>query len=198
LFISENRGKAHEQTAPAKTNSIAFVCKSQLATLSWGGGIPKQNSYFMFETYRIQPDLPPSELIYTSTEVSRIAQISLRQLQWWDERQVVSPRQENHQRLYSTDQVIEIAIIAELRRKGVSLQKIRHVLRLLPREMSRRFADSRAEGSKLHLLTDGCSLYLEEHQDRIIDRLTQARQPMFLVCVSDQVLRCASRKLRCS
>jgi DNA-binding transcriptional MerR regulator len=137
----------------------------------------------------MQSDLWQSDLIYTSTEVTRIAQISLRQLQWWDECQVVSPRQENHKRRYSTSEVVEIAIIAELRRKGFSLQKIRHVLRLVQCEIGQRIAAGLADGSPLHLLTDGDSVYLEEHQDRIIERLKQARQPMFLVCVSDQVLR---------
>jgi hypothetical protein len=55
--------------------------------------------------------------------------------------------------------------------------------------MGRRLADVMATDSKLHLLTDGKSIYLEEQQDRIIDLLKNARQPMFLVCVSDQVKR---------
>ncbi|MDQ6705474.1 MAG: hypothetical protein M3Z85_05860 [Acidobacteriota bacterium] len=43
----------------------------------------------------------------------------------------------------------------------------------------------------MHLVTDGNSVYLEENPDGIIDLLT-ARQPMFLVCVSDQVRRIGS------
>ena len=38
-------------------------------------------------------------------------------------------------------------------------------------------------------LTDGKSIFLEDQQERIIDLLKHARQPMFLVCVSDQVRR---------
>jgi hypothetical protein len=44
-------------------------------------------------------------------------------------------------------------------------------------------------GSDVHLLTDGRSIFLEEAPDRIIDLLKNARQPMFLVCVTDQVRR---------
>ncbi len=44
-------------------------------------------------------------------------------------------------------------------------------------------------GSDLHLVTDGKSIYLEDKNDRIIDILKNARQPMFLVCVSDQARR---------
>ena len=50
-------------------------------------------------------------------------------------------------------------------------------------------ADVLSTDSRLHLLTDGKSIYLEDQQDRIIDLLKNARQPMFLVCVSDQVKR---------
>ena len=58
-------------------------------------------------------------LHYTSGDVSRIAGVSLRQLQWWDERNVVSPLQEGHRRVYRQQEVIEVSVIAELRRKGV-------------------------------------------------------------------------------
>jgi hypothetical protein len=84
---------------------------------------------------------------------------------------------------------VEIIVIAELRRKGFSLQKIRRVLRFLQKEMGRRLGDVLSADSKLHLLTDGKSIFLEDQQDRIIDLFKNARQPMFLVCVSDQVKR---------
>ena len=143
----------------------------------------------MFKTRKVRPDSGPPTRTYTSTDVARIAQVSLRQLQWWDERKVVSPRHEGHKRIYLPEEVIEITLIAELRRKGFSLQKIRRVLRFLQREMGRRLADVLSQPSTLHLLTDGKSIYLEDQQDRIIDLLKNARQPMFLVSVGDQVKR---------
>lgn len=143
----------------------------------------------MFKTRKGRPDLVQPERTYTSTDVARIAQVSLRQLQWWDERKVVSPRHEGHKRVYSPGEVVEITVIAELRRKGFSLQKIRRVLRFLQREMGRRLGELLDSESRLHLLTDGKSIFLEDQHERIIDLLKQARQPMFLVCVSDQVRR---------
>ena len=143
----------------------------------------------MFKTRKARPDLPSGQRTYTSTDVAKIAQVSLRQLQWWDERKVVSPRHEGHKRIYLPEEVVEITVIAELRRKGFSLQKIRRVLRFLQREMGRRLVEVLSVDSKLHLVTDGKTIYLEDQQDRIIDLLKQARQPMFLVCVSDQVRR---------
>jgi DNA-binding transcriptional MerR regulator len=134
-------------------------------------------------------ELPAPGAGYSSREVARLARVSLRQLQWWDERHVVSPRHQGHRRMYTTEEVLEITVIAELRRKGFSLQKLRRGLRYLQKDMGRRLSDVLAGDSNLHLLTDGKSVYLEDRQDRVIDILKNARQPMFLVCVSDHVRR---------
>ena len=99
------------------------------------------------------------------------------------------PQHEGHKRVYQSAEVIEITVIAELRRKGFSLQKIRRVLRFLQREMGKRLSEVLESDSDLHLVTDGKSIYLEDQQERIIDILKNAKQPMFLVCVSDQVRR---------
>lgn len=143
----------------------------------------------MFKTKKLRPAAAPGGELYTSTGVARICGVSLRQLQWWDERNVVSPRQDGHKRVYLPEEVLEVSVIAELRRKGFSLQKIRRVLRFLQKDMGKRLSEALQSDSPTHLLTDGKSIYLEESPDRIIDLLKGARQPMFLVCVSDQVQR---------
>jgi len=126
---------------------------------------------------------------YNSIQVARICGVSLRQWSWWDERSVVSPRQDGHKRIYSAEEVVEISVIAELRRKGFSLQKIRRVLRFLEKDMGKRLSEALGASSEMHLITDGKSIYLEEAPHRIINLFKNARQPMFLVCVTDQVKR---------
>ena len=143
----------------------------------------------MFKAKKSRTDVPMQERTYSSSEVATVAGVSLRQLQWWDERKVVSPRHEGHRRVYFPAEVIEITVIAELRRKGFSLQKIRRVLRFLQREMGKRLAEVMHASSHLHLVTDGKSIFLEDQHDRIIDILKNARQPMFVVCVTDQAKR---------
>jgi hypothetical protein len=91
--------------------------------------------------------------------------------------------------MYNSAEVLEVTVIAELRHKGFSLQKLRRVLRFLQRDMGRRLSDVLAADSNLHLLTDGKAIYLEDRQERVIDILKNARQPMFLVCVSDHARR---------
>jgi DNA-binding transcriptional MerR regulator len=140
----------------------------------------------MFNVRRSRPVASSGEQGYVSSDVSRICGVSLRQLQWWDERKVVSPRQDGHKRVYMTEEVVEISVIAELRRKGFSLQKIRRVLRFLQKDTGKRLSEALSSTSDVHLLTDGKSIYLEEAPNRIIDLLKNARQPMFLVCLTDQ------------
>jgi DNA-binding transcriptional MerR regulator len=143
----------------------------------------------MFKTRKPRTDSDLAGKTFTSSEISEITGVSLRQLQWWDEQKVVSPKHEGHKRLYMAEEAVEIAVIAELRRKGFSLQKIRSVLRFLQREMGKRLSDILRADSDLHLVTDGSSIYLEDSSTRIIDLLKNADQPMFLVCVTDQAKR---------
>ena len=113
--------------------------------------------------------------------------ITPRQLQWWDERGIVVPAREGHRRLYSMEDLAEVAVICELRRKGFSLQRVRKVMRFLQREFSKRLAETVSGASEYHLLTDGKTLYLETSPRQIVDILKNARQPMFAICLSDTV-----------
>jgi DNA-binding transcriptional MerR regulator len=143
----------------------------------------------MFKTKKIRIDSNLADKEFTSSEISEVTGVSLRQLQWWDEQKVVSPRHEGHKRLYLAEEAIEIAVIAELRRKGFSLQKIRRVLRFLQKEMGKRLSEILGAANDMHLVTDGKSIYLEGDNESIIDILKNADLPMFLVCVTDQVKR---------
>lgn len=64
---------------------------------------------------------------YSTGDVSRIAGVTLRQLQWWDEQGVVEADIVGHRRLYSPSQLREIQIIAVMRRKGLTLPAVRSV-----------------------------------------------------------------------
>jgi DNA-binding transcriptional MerR regulator len=124
---------------------------------------------------------------FTSRELSRLTGITARQLQWWDERGIVVPARQGHRRIYSFEDLTEIAVICELRHKGFSLQRVRKVMRFLQKEFSKRLAETVTNSSSYHLLTDGRSLYLETSPQQIVDILKNSRQPMFAICLSDTV-----------
>jgi DNA-binding transcriptional MerR regulator len=124
---------------------------------------------------------------FTSREVAVRTGITPRQLQWWDERGIVSPEREGRRRLYSMEDLAEVAVICELRRRGFSLQRVRKVMRFLQREFSKRLAETVTGTSAYHLLADGTNLYLETSARQIVDILKNARQPMLAICLSDAV-----------
>src|SRR5579885_2433154 len=96
---------------------------------------------------------------FTSQDVVRLTGITARQLQWWDERGIVVPVRHGHRRIYSFEDLTEVAVICELRRKGFSLQRMRRVVRFLKKEFSQRLAETVSGSSQYHLLTDGIALY---------------------------------------
>ena len=126
---------------------------------------------------------------FTSRRVTELTGISLRQLQWWDERGIVVPDRDGHKRIYSLDDLAEIAVICELRDRGFSLQKIRRVVRFLQRELGKRLVETVRAASEYHLLTDGRHIFLEDSARGVIDLLKNARQPMLSICLSDTVQR---------
>ena len=126
---------------------------------------------------------------FTSREVMQLTGISLRQLQWWDERGIVVPARDGHKRIYSLDDLAEVAVICELRERGFSLQKIRRVVRFLQREFAKRLVETVRAASEYHLLTDGRHIFLEDSARGVVDLLKNARQPMLSICLSDTLLR---------
>ncbi len=124
---------------------------------------------------------------FTSQDVIRLTGITARQLQWWDERGIVAPARQGHRRVYSFEDLTEVAVICELRSKGFSLQRMRRVVRFLQKEFSKRLAETVSGSSSYHLLTDGSTLYLETSPQQIVDILKSSRQPMFAICLSDTV-----------
>jgi DNA-binding transcriptional MerR regulator len=124
---------------------------------------------------------------FTSRDVASLTGITPRQLQWWDERRIVVPAREGRRRLYSMEDLAEIAVICQLRHRGFSLQRVRKVMRFLQREFVKRLAETVSGASEYHLLTDGRTLYLETSPRQIVDILKNARQPMLTICLTDTV-----------
>jgi len=126
---------------------------------------------------------------FTSNDVIALTGITARQLQWWDERGIVAPGRQGRRRIYSWDELITVAIVCQLRRRGFSLQRVRKAIGLLLREFGASLAATVGASSEYHLLTDGTHLYLRTSARQVVDLLKNARQPMFDICLSDEVRR---------
>ncbi len=131
--------------------------------------------------------------VFSSLEVAVITGVSLRQLQWWDEQGIVTPMQKGHRRLYRMREVVEVALITELRRKGISLQKTRKVLSHLQKVHGDLFDVQRKDGLELYLLTDGDNVFLEDSNRGIVSIVKKSNQPIIAVCITDQITLLRSR-----
>lgn len=126
---------------------------------------------------------------FTTRDVLELTGVSARQLQWWDEKRVVVPEREGRNRIYSTADLVEILVIEELRRRHISLQQVRRVLRFLRKEVHSRLADIVQGRKEHHLLLDGKHVYLESDSRQIVDLMRNTNQPMLLICLTDTVSR---------
>lgn len=124
-------------------------------------------------------------MAFSSKDVVALTGISPRQLQWWDEQGIVSPARQGRNRTYTMPDLMEVAVICELRRKGFSLQRVRKVMRFLQREFGKRLVETIRNGGDVHLLTDGRRIYVETSAKQVIDVLKNSRQPLLSVCLSD-------------
>jgi DNA-binding transcriptional MerR regulator len=126
---------------------------------------------------------------FTTNEVIALIGITGRQLQWWDEHGLVTPNRQGHRRVYNWDQLVTAAVISQLRRRGFSLQRMRKVIAFIECEFGTSLAATVRAASEYHLLTDGMDLYLRTSARQVVDLLKNSQQPMFDICLSDEVRR---------
>jgi DNA-binding transcriptional MerR regulator len=145
------------------------------------------NDTNIFWKLRFKHILVDMEQRFTSRKVAALTGTTLRQLQWWDEHGIVRPAREGHRRLYSLDDMSEIAVISEMRQRGFSLQRMRKVVRFLQKEFGQSLAATVGGNSEYHLLTDGKRFYVETSARQIVDILKNSKQPLLSICLSDAV-----------
>ena len=68
-----------------------------------------------------------SEVRFRTAEVAKLAEVSLRQLQLWEERRVAIASRSGRVRLYTASQALFVIVVAELRRRGLSFQRLRRL-----------------------------------------------------------------------
>jgi DNA-binding transcriptional MerR regulator len=126
---------------------------------------------------------------YSSREVAALTGLSARQLQWWDERKIMKPSVATHrteaggytERRYSPIDLFELAVLADLRRSGLSVGKIRQLLDTLRRRFGVRLFDAIGGGGAITLLTDGREIYARTETGQFFNLLRAPGQPLLVV-----------------
>ena len=74
--------------------------------------------------------------LYSSREVAAITGLSARQLQWWDQRRIFTSSIPSHkterggytERRYTPIDLLELMVLADLRRRGFTVPRLRRLL----------------------------------------------------------------------
>jgi DNA-binding transcriptional MerR regulator len=125
---------------------------------------------------------------YSSREVAQLTGLSARQLQWWDTRRIfqpaVSPRRTEAggftERRYTPIDVLELQALADLRRRGFSVSRLRHLLATLREVFGIRLYEAIGEGGPLTLLVAGTRLFARAADGRVFD-VEDPAQPLLMV-----------------
>jgi DNA-binding transcriptional MerR regulator len=121
---------------------------------------------------------------YSSREVASLTGLTARQLQWWDSRRLflpaIAPQRTEAggftERRYTPLDVLELQVLADLRRRGFSVPRLRRLLSTLREVFGARLYEAIGEGGPLTLFIGGDQLFARTTDGRLynLDRPEQA------------------------
>ena len=121
---------------------------------------------------------------YSSREVVTLTGLTASQLQWWDARRLFTPAIASHrteaggftERRYTPVDVLELQVLADLRRRGFSIPRLRRLLATLREVFHVRLYEAIGDGGALTLLIGGDQLYARTDDGQLynLDDPTQA------------------------
>jgi DNA-binding transcriptional MerR regulator len=125
---------------------------------------------------------------YSSREVAQLTGLSARQLQWWDTRRLfapaIAPKRTKAggftERRYTPMDVLELQVLADLRRRGFSIPRMRRLLTTLREVFSVRLYEAIGEGGSLTLLIGGDQLFARGPDGRVFN-LDDPEQPLLMI-----------------
>jgi DNA-binding transcriptional MerR regulator len=125
---------------------------------------------------------------YTSREVAALTGLTARQLQWWDSRRLFTAALATQrteaggftERRYTPMDVLELQVLADLRRRGFSVPRLRHLLDALREVFHVRLYEAIGEGGLMTLFIGGDTLYARSRDGQLFN-LDEPSQPLLMV-----------------
>jgi DNA-binding transcriptional MerR regulator len=139
---------------------------------------------------------------YSSREVAGQTGLSARQLQWWDRRGVFAPSVPSHktdaggytERRYTPIELLELMVLADLRRRGFSLGRLRTLLTALRTRFKVRLFDAIEDSSAVTLFVDGDDIYARTESGEYFNLLENPRQPLLVLGQEPRFKRLTARE----
>src|SRR5665213_526145 len=116
---------------------------------------------------------------YSSREVAGLTGLTARQLQLWDVGGLLSPAIPSHrtdaggytERRYTPIELFELLVLADLRRRGFTIQQLHAILTALSEHFGVRLFDATGGGGAVQLLTDGQEIYARTERGQFFNIL---------------------------
>jgi DNA-binding transcriptional MerR regulator len=127
-----------------------------------------------------------NDLRFRTVAVARLAEVTLRQLQLWEERGVAIASRSGRVRLYTVSQAIFIVVIAELRRRGLSFQRISRLSSALRALLAdHELAGMRPLAPQTFILTDGRHIHFCDSSNKTLELVSNFSRPSVCVNLTD-------------
>ena len=126
---------------------------------------------------------------YSAREVAALTGLSARQLQWWDACRLFTSAVASKrtaaggftERRYTPVDLLELMVLADLRRQGLSIPRIRLLLETLREKFGIRLFDAIGGTGAITLLTDGTEIYARTAEGEFVNVLRAPDQPMLVI-----------------
>jgi DNA-binding transcriptional MerR regulator len=127
--------------------------------------------------------------LYSSREVAALTGLSARQLQWWHARGLVASTVPSHrtekggftERRYTSTEVLELMVLADLRRRGFSIARIRRLLDVLRTRFGVRLFEAIEGGGPVTLFIDATQIFARTERGDLYNLLENAAQPLLML-----------------
>jgi DNA-binding transcriptional MerR regulator len=127
--------------------------------------------------------------LYSSREVASLTGLSARQLQWWHARRLFVPSVPPHrtdaggftERRYTPVELLELMVLADLRRRGFSIPSIRQLLDVLRTRFKVRLFEAIEGGGPITLFIDGREIFARTESGAIYNVLDNPGQPLLMI-----------------
>ena len=112
-------------------------------------------------------------ILYDSKKAAKVLGVTLRQIQYWDEKGIVKPSIQKANgkgtvRLFSYEDLIQLKVVKRLRDNNISLKKIKKSIEYLKNELP----NIKNPLIELSFVTDGDTIFvLTDDKDKLIDTL---------------------------
>lgn len=126
---------------------------------------------------------------YGSREVAALTGLSARQLQIWDDSGLLEAAIPPHQtpagghteRRYTPIELFELFVLADLRRRGVTIPQLHGIVDALRDHFGARLFEATGGGGSVRLLSDGREVYAKTARGEFYNLLKSPTQPLLVV-----------------